>query len=44
MGTMTTAWVGYLSLIIFVLGYSLVVVEEKIHSWQKMEIGQQSNG
>lgn len=31
MGTMTTAWVGYLSLIIFVLGYSLVVVEEKIH-------------
>jgi Na+/H+ antiporter NhaD/arsenite permease-like protein len=31
METMTTAWVGYLSLIIFVLGYSLVVVEEKIH-------------
>lgn len=31
METMTTTWVGYLSLIIFVLGYSLVVVEEKIH-------------
>ena len=31
METMTTAWVGYLSLIIFVLGYFLVVVEEKIH-------------
>jgi Na+/H+ antiporter NhaD/arsenite permease-like protein len=31
METMTTTWVGYLSLMIFVLGYSLVVVEEKIH-------------
>ena len=31
MEMMTTAWVGYLSLITFVLGYSLVVVEEKIH-------------
>ncbi len=31
METMTTAWVGYISLLIFVLGYSLVVVEEKIH-------------
>jgi Na+/H+ antiporter NhaD/arsenite permease-like protein len=31
METMTTAWVGYLSLVIFILGYSLVVVEEKIH-------------
>jgi Na+/H+ antiporter NhaD/arsenite permease-like protein len=31
METMTTAWVGYLSLIIFVLAYSLVVAEEKIH-------------
>jgi Na+/H+ antiporter NhaD/arsenite permease-like protein len=31
MEMMTTSWVGYLSLITFVLGYSLVVVEEKIH-------------
>jgi Na+/H+ antiporter NhaD/arsenite permease-like protein len=31
METMTTTWVGYLSLTIFVLGYSLVVAEEKIH-------------
>lgn len=31
MQTLTTTWVGYLSLIIFVLGYALVVVEEKIH-------------
>jgi Na+/H+ antiporter NhaD/arsenite permease-like protein len=31
MESMTTTWVGYLSLTIFVLGYSLVVVEEKIH-------------
>ena len=31
METMTTSWAGYLSLIIFVLGYTLVVVEEKIH-------------
>lgn len=31
MEAMTTSWVGYLSLIIFVLGYTLVVVEEKIH-------------
>ena len=31
MDTLTTTWVGYVSLIIFVLGYALVVVEEKIH-------------
>ncbi len=31
MENMTTAWVGYLSLMIFVLGYFLVVIEEKIH-------------
>jgi len=31
METMTTTWVGYLSLTVFVLGYSLVVAEEKIH-------------
>ena len=31
METMTTSWVGYLSLFIFVLGYALVVAEEKIH-------------
>lgn len=31
MEMMTTTWVGYLSLIIFILGYALVVVEEKIH-------------
>jgi Na+/H+ antiporter NhaD/arsenite permease-like protein len=31
METMTTSWVGYLSLAIFVLGYTLVVIEEKIH-------------
>ena len=31
MEAMTTTWVGYLSLSIFILGYSLVVAEEKIH-------------
>ena len=31
MESMTTTWVGYLSLFIFILGYALVVVEEKIH-------------
>ncbi|NIQ03373.1 MAG: sodium:proton antiporter, partial [Nitrospinaceae bacterium] len=31
MQSMTTAWVGYLSLVIFLIGYALVVVEEKIH-------------
>ena len=31
MDSLTTTWVGYLSLMIFVLGYALVVFEEKIH-------------
>ncbi|MCH6580397.1 MAG: sodium:proton antiporter NhaD [Nitrospinae bacterium] len=31
MATLTTTWVGYLSLLIFVLAYALVVMEEKIH-------------
>lgn len=31
MTVMTTAWVGYVCLAIFVMGYALVVAEEKIH-------------
>ena len=31
MDSLTTTWVGYISLMIFVLGYALVVFEEKIH-------------
>ncbi|MCH8933108.1 MAG: sodium:proton antiporter, partial [Nitrospinae bacterium] len=31
MATLTTTWVGYVSLLIFVLAYALVVMEEKIH-------------
>ncbi len=31
MDSLTTTWVGYISLMIFVLAYALVVAEEKIH-------------
>ena len=31
MHSLTTAWVGYVSLICFCLAYTLVIFEEKIH-------------